>query len=60
MNKLADDEHNLLRYYAESERILHGHQHLLRSGYVEERTVNAQATLVTVTATGRRALRNRS
>jgi hypothetical protein len=36
------------------------HQHLLRSGYIEERTVNAQATLVTVTTTGRRALRNRS
>jgi hypothetical protein len=66
MNKLAGDEHNLLRYYAETERILHAamrgavHQHLLRSGYIEERTVNAQATLVTVTATGRRALRNRS
>jgi hypothetical protein len=66
MNKISDDERNLLRYYAETERILHGpmrgavHQHLLRSGYIEERKVNAQATLVVVSAAGRRALRNRS
>ena len=24
MNDLSDDEHNLLRYYAETERIIHG------------------------------------
>jgi hypothetical protein len=66
MNKLSNDERNLLRHYTETERIIHGpmrgavHQHLLRSGYIEERTVNAQATLVVVSAAGRRALRNRS
>jgi hypothetical protein len=66
MNQLSDDERNLLRYYAETERILHGpvrgevHQHLLRSGYIEERTVNPQGALVVVTAAGRKALRNRS
>ena len=42
MNGLSHDERNLLRYYAETERILHGpvrgavHQHLLRMGYIEE------------------------
>ena len=42
MSKLTDDERNLLRYYAETERIIHGpvrgavHQHLLHSGYIEE------------------------
>jgi hypothetical protein len=66
MNKLSSGERNLLRYYAETERILHGaergtaHQHLLRSGYIEERTVDARGALVVVTAAGRRALRNRS
>jgi hypothetical protein len=35
MHELSDDERNLLRYYAETERIIHGpvqgtvHQHLL-------------------------------
>ena len=57
--------HELLRYYAEAERIIYGpvrgaaHQHLFRSGYIEERTVNG-GTMVVVTSTGRRALRNRS
>ena len=66
MNGLSDDERNLLRYYAETDRIHHGplrgavHQHLLRSGYIEERTVNARGSLVVVTAAGRRALRDRS
>jgi hypothetical protein len=66
MNDLSHDERNLLRYYAETERILHGpvrgavHQHLLRMGYIEERTVNTRGALVVVTAAGRRALRNRS
>jgi hypothetical protein len=60
MNKLSDDERNLLRYYAETERIIQGpmrgavHQHLLRSGYIKERT------MVVVTAAGRKALRNGS
>ena len=64
MSKLSDDERNLLRYYAEAERIIHGpvrgavYQHLLHSGYIEERTVNARGTLIVVTATGRSALRN--
>ncbi len=66
MNELSDDERNLLRYYAETERIIHGrergaiHQHLLRMGYIEERAVNTRGALVTMTAAGRRALRNRS
>jgi hypothetical protein len=66
MNKLSDDERNLLRYYAETERILHGkergaiHRHLLSMGYIEERTVNTRGALVVVTAAGRKALRNRS
>jgi hypothetical protein len=65
MNKLSDDERNLLRYYAETERILHGpvrgdvHQHLVRSGHIEERTVNPGGAVVVVTAAGRKALRNR-
>ena len=66
MNKLSDDERNLLRYYAETERIIHGpvrgavHQHLLGMGYIEGRTVETCGALVVVTAAGRRALRNRS
>ena len=66
MSELSDDERNLLRYYGETERILHGpargavHQHLLHSGYIEERPVNARGMLVVVTAAGRRALRRRS
>jgi hypothetical protein len=65
MRELSDDERNLLGYYAETERIIHGpvravHQHLLRGGYIEERTVNTRGALVVVTAAGRRALRNRS
>jgi hypothetical protein len=65
MNKLSDDERNLLRYYAETERIIHRpvrgtvHQHLLGMGYIEEGTVDTQGALVVVTAAGRRALRNR-
>jgi hypothetical protein len=61
MNKLSDDERNLLKYYAGTERILHRpargevHLHLLRSGYIEERTVNLQGALVVVTAAGRKA-----
>ena len=66
MNKLSGDERNLLRYYAETERTIHGpvrsavHKHLLHSGYIEERTVDTRGALVVVTATGRKALRNRS
>ena len=62
MSKLSTDERNLLRYYAETERILHGasrgviHQHLLGMGYIEERTVNMQDSVIVVTQAGRRAL----
>jgi hypothetical protein len=63
---LSDDGRNLLRYYAHTERIIHGpergavHQHLLRNGYIEERPINPKGALVVVTAAGRRVLRNRS
>jgi hypothetical protein len=62
MNELSDDERDLLRYYAETERIIHGsvrgavHQHLLRNGYIEERPINPKGALIVVTAAGRRAL----
>jgi hypothetical protein len=66
MSKLSTDERNLLRYYAETARILHGagrgvvHQHLLSMGYIEERTVNMQDSVVVVTHAGRMALGFRS
>jgi hypothetical protein len=66
MSKLSTDERNLLRYYAETARILHGsgrgvvHQHLLSMGYIEERTVNMQDSVIVVTQAGRRALGFRS
>jgi hypothetical protein len=66
MNKLSGGERNLLRYYAETERILRGaergaaHQHLLRMGYIEERPVNLQDSVVVVTQAGRKALGFRS
>jgi hypothetical protein len=66
MSKLLSDERRLLRYYAETERILHGpergagHQHLLRSVYIEERPVNLQDSVVVVTRAGRMALGLRS
>ena len=51
----------------ETERIIQGpmrgavHEHLLRNGYINERTtVDARGALVVVTAAGRKALRNRS
>jgi len=62
MNKLSGGERNLLRYYAETERILHGpergvvHQHLLSMGYIEERPVKLQDSAVVVTQAGRMAL----
>jgi len=62
MSKLSTDERNLLRYYAETARILRGsargvvHQHLLGMGYIEERTVNMQDSVIVVTQAGRRAL----
>jgi hypothetical protein len=66
MSELSDDERNLLRYYAETERIVHGpargaiRQHLLNSGYIEERTIDLRDALVVVTAAGRKALGNPS
>jgi len=66
MSKLSNDERNLLRYYAETERTIHGsargavHRHLLQSGYIEERTVDSQGALVVVTAAGQKALGSRS
>ena len=62
MSKLSTDERNLLRYYAETARVLHGsgrdvvYQHLLSMGYIEERTVNMQDSVIVVTQAGRRAL----
>jgi hypothetical protein len=66
MKKLSGGERNLLRYYAEMERILHGaergaaHQHLLRIGYIEERPVKLQDAAVVVTEAGRIALSSKS
>ena len=66
MNRLSTQERNLLRYYAEVERIIHGrargavHQHLLRMCYIEERPVNLQDSVVVVTEAGRMALSFRS
>ena len=66
MNKLLGGERNLLRYYADTERMLHGpewgavHQHLLRMGYIQERPVNPQDSGVVVTQAGRKALGFRS
>ena len=66
MNKLSGGERNLLRYYAETERILRGvergaaHQHLLRMGYIEEKPVNPRDSVVVVTQAGRKALGFRS
>jgi hypothetical protein len=56
MKVLSDEERNLLRYYAETERIIHGpergvvHQHLLHIGYIEERRVNARGASIVVTS----------
>ena len=66
VSKLSTDERNLLRYYAETARVLHGsgrgvvHQHLLSMGYIEERTVNMQDSVIVVTQAGRIALGFRS
>jgi hypothetical protein len=62
MSKLSTDERNLLRYYAETARTLHGsspgvvHQHLLSMDYIEERTVNMKDSVIVVTQAGRMAL----
>ena len=65
MDRLSDDERNLLRYYAEADRVIHGprrgvlHQHLLRLGYIEEHAVEQQNSLILVTDAGRKALATR-
>ena len=62
MSRLLSDERNLLRYYAETQRILHGpergavHQRLLRMGYIEEKTFGLKDAVVVVTQPGRAAL----
>ena len=66
MSKLSTDERNLLRYYAETARVLHGssrgvvHQHLLGMGCIEERAVNMEDSMIVVTQAGRMALGFRS
>jgi hypothetical protein len=61
MSKLSTDERNLLRYYTETARVLHGSDrgvvhHLLIMGYIEERMVDTKDSLIVVTPAGRRAL----
>ena len=66
MTKLSDDERNLLRHYAERERVINGfqrtapHQHLLHLAYIEERAVNVQDLLIVVTEAGQAALSSTS
>jgi hypothetical protein len=61
VSKVLSDERNLLRYYAETQRIIHGsergavHQHLLRMGFIEERTFGLKDAVVVVTQPGRLA-----
>jgi hypothetical protein len=47
MNVLSDEERNLLRYYAETGRIIHGpgtlHQHLLRIALAEDNVARVEA-----------------
>jgi len=63
MPQLTDEENHLLRYYSERERVIHGperspaHQRLLARGYIEERPVNIQDLLITITGAGRAVLR---
>ena len=46
MSELSNDERNLLRHYAEGDRLISGsqrapvHQHLLRIGFIEEKPVS--------------------
>jgi hypothetical protein len=66
MHELSDDERNLLRDYAEGERVVSGfqrtpaHRHLLRIGYVQEQPMSGQDALIAVTDGGRKALRDAS
>jgi len=62
MQKLADEERQLLRHYGERERVISGlqrtfaHQYLLDLGYIKEQSVNIQELLVVVTEAGRKVL----
>jgi hypothetical protein len=64
MRELSNDERNLLRYYAERDRVINtrdrtsDHQHLLGVGYIKERGVNIQELLISATEAGRQALRS--
>ena len=57
---MTDSE--LLRYYSEQRRIIHGgqrspgHQRLLEFGYIEEHPVSLRNVLVTVTTAGQAVL----
>ena len=65
MNVLSDEQRNLLRHCAETERIMHGrvrgalHQHLLHMGYIEERAVKPQNLMIVVTEAGQKVLRSK-
>ena len=62
MHKLSDDERNLLRHYAEGERIVGGlqgtptHRQLVGVGYIQEQPISTQNVLVVITDAGRKAL----
>jgi hypothetical protein len=62
MRELSNDERNLLRHYAEQDRLVRGpqrtpvHQHLLRIGLIEEKPVNLRDSVICVTDAGRKTL----
>jgi hypothetical protein len=66
MRELSNDERNLLRHYAERDRVINSrdrtsdHRHLLGIGYIKEHAVNIQELLISVTEAGRQALRSPS
>ena len=66
MHELSNDERNLLRHYAEHDRVIsglqrtHAHRHLLGVGYIREQSLNVKDLLITVTDAGRKALRSAS
>ena len=59
---LLNDERNLLRHYAEQDRLIRGpqrtpvHQQLLRIGLIEEKPVNLRDSVISITDAGRKAL----
>jgi hypothetical protein len=66
MRELSNDERNLLRYYAERDRVINArdrtsdHQHLSGIGYIKEHAVNIQELLISVMEAGRQVLRSPS